>query len=315
MPPFHPHPLLKDGHLQTISGMLGSLPSEQATRRLVRLPDGDQLIIHDDQPPNWHPGQRVALLVHGLCGSFRSAYVVRIAAKLRQHGVRTYRLDMRGCGAGRGLAHHPYHSGRSDDIRQALISLQTWFPASPQSLIAFSLGANAALKMLGENTAPLPTLLDQAIVVSPPVDLAASVNNLSHYPARAYDRFFTTALLAHVDASPTLSERASVIFSRRRPTRLIEFDDAFTAPLSGFRTAANYYKRCSAAQFLSGIYIPTTILMAKDDPIVPWEPLVSSRLSSSTELLLTDHGGHLGFIAPHRQRWMDEMVVQRVIAP
>jgi uncharacterized protein len=311
---FRPHPLLFNGHLQTIGGMMGPLPTEQATRRLVRLPDGDHLIIHDDQPPTWQPGQRVALLVHGLCGSHRSSYLVRIAAKLRQHGVRTCRLDMRGCGAGRGLAYHPYHSGRSDDIRQVLIAMQQWFADASLALIAFSLGANAALKLLGEDSAALPTKLDRAVVVSPPVDLAASVANLNTYPARFYDRFFTQSLLAHVDASPTLGERAAALFANQRPTRLIDFDDIFTAPLSGFTTARNYYRRCSANQFLSNVTLPTTILMAKDDPIVPWEPLSNCRLSSSTELILTDHGGHLGFVTANNHRWMDDVVVNRVIA-
>jgi hypothetical protein len=312
LPSFSPHPLLANGHLQTFAGLCGQLGPEQATRRIITLTDGDQVVIHDDQPLNWKPGQRVALLVHGLCGSHRSSYLVRIAAKLRHFGIRTCRLDMRGCGAGRALAYHPYHSGRSDDIRQALIEIKNWFPHSPQTLIAFSLGANAALKMLGEHHTPLPTLLDQAIAVSPPVDLAASVRYLRHYPSQIYDQFFTRSLLAHVYASPTLSERANTIFAARHPVRLIEFDDAFTAPLSGFQHAAHYYQRCSAAQFLPDIKIPTTIIMAKDDPVVPWEPLTKCALSSATELILLDAGGHLGFIEKNKKRWMDEFIVQRV---
>jgi predicted alpha/beta-fold hydrolase len=140
--------------------------------------------MHDDQPDAWRPQQRVVLLVHGLCGSHRSGYLVRIARQLNQRGVRTFRLDMRGCGAGLALAHHPYHSGRSDDIRQALKYLSERCAGSPLTLLAFSLSANTALKMLGESEA-LPTALDQAIVVSPPVDLARCVASLANYPARA----------------------------------------------------------------------------------------------------------------------------------
>ncbi len=312
LPEFIPHPWLRSGNLQTILGSWGTVPAERALRRLVTLSDGDQLVLHDDQPPTWRAGDRTALLVHGLCGSHRSAYLVRIAAKLNAVGIRTFRLDMRGCGAGRALARHPYHSGRSDDLAAALTAIASWCPGSPSTLIAFSLGANAALKLLGECGDRPPGNLDRGIAVCPPVDLAASVRSLERYPARFYDRFFTSALLSHVHASPTLGEQAARIFARYRPTRLVEFDDAFTAPLSGFGDAATYYRRCSAAPLLRQIRVPTTILAAADDPIVPIAPLRDAAHSDAVDLVTDERGGHLGFLTRERRRWMDDLVITRV---
>jgi uncharacterized protein len=311
---FKPHPWLRGGNLQTIIGSWGSVPAERALRRLVTLSDGDQLVLHDDQPPTWHVGDRTALLVHGLCGSHRSAYLVRIAAKLNAVGVRTFRLDMRGCGAGRALARHPYHSGRSEDLATALTAIAAWCPNSPCALVAFSLGANAALKLLGECGDRPPGHLDRAVAVCPPVDLAACVRSLERYPARLYDRFFTSALLTQVYASPTLGEHAARIFARKRPTRLVEFDDAFTAPLSGFGDAATYYRRCSAAPLLCRIRIPTTILAAEDDPIVPVAPLLAACRDTMLALIVTTFGGHLGFINTRGSRWMDDQVTTRATA-
>ncbi len=311
---FHPHPWLRGGNLQTIIGSFGALPPEQALRRAILLSDGDQVIVHDDQPASWRPNDRTALLVHGLCGSHRSGYLVRIAAKLNAVGLRTFRLDMRGCGAGRALARHPYHSGRSDDLAAALTAIASWCPGSPSTLIAFSLGANAALKLLGECGDRPPGNLDRGIAVCPPVDLAACVRNLERYPARVYDRFFTGELLAHVRASPTLAEHAARIFARWRPTRLVEFDDTFTAPLSGFGNAATYYRRCSAGPLLPDIRVPTTILAAVDDPIVPIAPLRAVEKGTRISLVVTDHGGHLGFITASRSRWLDDLVTQVAIS-
>ena len=306
---FIPHPWLRGGHLQTIVGSWGAVPAEHAVRRLVTVSDNDQVVLHDDQPPTWRAGGRTALLVHGLCGSHRSGYLVRIAAKLNAAGVRTFRLDMRGCGAGRALARHPYHSGRSDDLAAALTAIAGWCPAAPCALVAFSLGANAALKLLAECGDRPPGHLDRAVAVCPPVDLAACVRSLERYPARIYDRFFTGALLRQVYASPTLGEHAARIFARHRPTRLVEFDDAFTAPLSGFGDAATYYRRCSAAPMLPAIRVPTTILAAADDPIVPIAPLQACPGSSWLQVQVTSHGGHLGFIDGSGSRWMDDHVV------
>lgn len=312
MSEFIPHPWLRSGNLQTIIGSWGFIPAEQAVRRLVTLADGDHVVVHDDQPPTWHAGNRTALLVHGLCGSHRSGYLVRIAAKLIAAGIRTFRLDMRGCGAGRALARHPYHSGRSEDLAAALTAIAEWCPGSPTALVAFSLGANAALKLLGECGDRPPGNLDRGIAVCPPVDLAACVRSLERYPARIYDRFFTGMLLDQVHASPTLSEHAARIFARHRPTRLVEFDDAFTAPLSGFGDAANYYRRCSAGPLLPDIRVPTTILAAADDPIVPIAPLQAAQCNHAVEMQVTANGGHLGFIQADRQRWMDGLIEQLV---
>jgi predicted alpha/beta-fold hydrolase len=310
---FLPHPLLANGHLQTLAGLSAPDRPEQAERHLVALPDGDRVVLHDDRPAGWAEHGRVALLVHGLCGSHRSGYLRRIALRLNAAGVRTFRIDLRGCGAGVALARQPYHSGRSEDLVAALDAIAGWCPRAPATLIAFSLGANIALKLLGECGDRPPGRLARAVAVCPPVDLAACVVALRRYPARFYDRFFSATLVGQVRASPTLGEAAARIFANQAPTRLIDFDDAFTAPLSGFGDAATYYRRCSAAPLLPDIRVPTLILAAQDDPIVPCAPLLGAGLSASTTLQLTRHGGHLGFIAGGRRHWMDERIVEWVV--
>jgi predicted alpha/beta-fold hydrolase len=64
----------------------------------------------------------------------------RIAAKLKDPGVRAFRMDLRGCGAGEGLARFPYHSGRSEDAAAALGAIARLLPHSPTTLVGFSLG-------------------------------------------------------------------------------------------------------------------------------------------------------------------------------
>ena len=97
-----------------------------------------------------------------------------------------------------------------------------------------------------------------------------------------------------------------------------EIDDWFTGPVCGFGTADNYYRQCSSAPLLSAIRLPTLIMAAGDDPLVPLDNLQSARLSPSTTLCVTRHGGHLGFIAARShdpdRRWMDWRVVDWVLA-
>ena len=122
-PPFRPHPLLKSGHAQTLAAaFLHGTPRVRTaeTHHEVRLDDGDHVVLHDDRPVGWQAGAAVALLLHGLTGCHRSAYLFRAARKLNQRGVRTLRMDYRSCGAGIHLSTRPYHAGLSDDALAAL---------------------------------------------------------------------------------------------------------------------------------------------------------------------------------------------------
>ena len=46
------------------------------------------------------------------------------------------------------------------------------------------------------------------------------------------------------------------------------FDDKYTAPLHGFKDAADYYRRCSSAQLSDSISVPTLLVQAQDDPFL-----------------------------------------------
>ena len=48
-----------------------------------------------------------------------------------------------------------------------------------------------------------------------------------------------------------------------------QFDDAITAPLHGFRDVDDYYSRSSSRQYLKDIHVPTLIIHAEHDHIIP----------------------------------------------
>ncbi len=316
MPDFRPHPLLPTGHLQTLAGIYlpQEMRKEAGRQHRVVLPDGDQVILHDDCPTEWHPSGRTALMIHGLAGCHTSRYMQRIAARLNDRGVRTFRMDLRGCGAGTGLARLPYHAGRSEDAAAALRKIAGICPGSPTTLIGFSLGGNITLKLLGESPADLPANLDRAVAVCPPVDLLGCVLALARGVNRLYDRHFIGLLVQQVAMQRRLIPDAPALNSQKLPRGVYEFDDTFTAPVCGFGTADNYYRLCSSGQFVPAIKIPTLIVGAVDDPLVPGEVFSRLRLPRAVTMLLTGSGGHLGFIGRRNgdpdRRWMDWRVVE-----
>jgi uncharacterized protein len=315
IPAFQPHPLLRNGHAQTLAGVY--LPNgrfvERATRHRVVLSDGDAVVLHDDVPAGWRPGDRAVLLLHGLAGCYQSSYMQRIARKLVGRGVRAFRMDLRGCGAGEGLASQPYHAGRSEDARAALEYLQTLCPESPVTLVGFSLSGNIVLKLVGESPETIPTNVEKAAAVCPSLDLGLCARSLLGPGQKVYERHFVWLLCRQIETNRRLRPDVPALASERRLKTLLDFDDAYTGPVCGFGTADNYYSINSARPHVANIRVPTLILVAEDDPLVPAASFDGLESSDTVLIHRTRHGGHLGYVGRSGVdpdlRWMDWRIV------
>jgi predicted alpha/beta-fold hydrolase len=308
------------GHMQTLAGSL--LPGERvpytATPHLLPLHDGDRVVLHDDWPQGWRLGGPTALVIHGICGDHRASYVARASAKLNRRGVRTFRVDQRCCGASWGLATRPYHAGSSDDAAAALRLIGRLCPGSPTCLVGYSMGGNIALKLAGETPDRLPENLKRVVAISPPIDLGAAATALLRPLNRLYDHYFMRLLRRMVAPLRRSYARLRRVVSFRFRT-VHEFNELFLSRVWGFGSAARYYTLCSATRFLAAIRMPALVIAAADDPIVPVASFQRARWAANTQVVITEHGGHLGFVGRADPscpdgRWMDARVVDWVTA-
>jgi predicted alpha/beta-fold hydrolase len=292
---FRPLPGLRNPHLQTILSMWlkgGRLPPP--TRHVICLPDGDRLVLHDNALPGWRPGRPVAIVVHGLTGSHRSGGVILLARRLFAHGVRVFRLDLRGAGAGFRLARGTYHAGCSDDLRAAVNYVASLIPQSPVLLAGTSLGGNVALKLAGEAARRPAPNLTRVAALNPPIDLDACTAMLSQPRNRVYEWHFVTDLVRGAVRRARLFGETLPAFPRRLTLR--EFDDRYTAPRNRFDGVADYYRRASSATLIPSIPVPTLILTARDDPFIAVTPFEQMATPAHVEVRIADRGGHTGFL-------------------
>lgn len=309
-PPFDPHPLLLNPHLQTLAARyrLGDTAPPASTRHEVRLVDGDQIVYLDSIPEAWRSGDPIALLVHGLAGCAESPYVVRVARRLLAIGLRVVRMNLRGAGAGFGLARGIYHAGRTEDVRAVVDDLTQRTPSSPIALVGFSLGGNLVLKLAAEAAEePLPAL-DAVLAVNPPLDLEACSNHLRSGRLRLYDRHFVRLLRAQIGSlHARFPDLGSVDWSHIHS--LHDFDHHYTAPRNGFQSAADYYRRSSAGPILHRINLPGLVVHAADDPFIPVESFRTAIFPSLLERDVAPKGGHLGYVSRTTRggdrRWLD----------
>ncbi len=298
---FRPHPLARNGHLQTILSHL--LPRRYA----LPAPEERRFRVADDVHVvclcHWQRPREAALtlvLVHGLEGSSESQYMLGAAAKAWAAGMNVVRMNVRGCGAIETLCPTLYHSGMSADVGEVVRALIQEERLARIVLAGFSMGGNQVLKLAGEwgRDHTLPAQLLAIAAVSPAMDLAPSADALHLLRNRLYEWRFLFSLRAR------LRRKQRLFPGRYRVDRwwwnsIRDFDDCVTAPYCGFADAADYYAQASASRLLEHISVPTLIIHAADDPFIRMPPETRAKIQANPHIRFveTRHGGHCGFLA------------------
>ncbi len=94
-------------------------------------------------------------------------------------------------------------------------------------------------------------------------------------------------------------------------TSIGELTDALLERYSQFRSMKAYFKSYTLVEdALQNLPLPTTILTAVDDPIIPVEDFRQLRLNAHTELSIQPYGGHNGYIEGFSLRsWYEARIV------
>lgn len=310
-PRFQASRWLWGAHRQTIWPLLIKGPLPPYRRQRWDTPDGDFIDL------DWvdgAPDQPCVVLFHGLEGSSRSPYARSLMRAIHARGWHGVVVHFRGCSGEPNRLPRAYHSGDAAEIDWILRRIHALhWPALFAAGV--SLGGNALLKWLAKNVQSdeATFLLDAAATVSAPVDLAAAESELARGLKRGYARYFLRSLvpkaLEKAARFPGLMDVVAIKCSRT----LREFDEAVTAPLHGFRGAADYYARASAGPLLHMINTPTLLLHAQDDPFLPFSAMPAVRdLPQEVTPDFLAQGGHAGFVQgawPGNMTWLPQRLL------
>lgn len=325
LPPFEAPFPLRDGRLMTLASTLprrGSAAfASSGEVRLFDVGQGSRVQAHC----HWQRDRRgapAALVLHGLTGSSSSHYAVGVGAKLFDAGFSVVRLNARNCGDTEALSTTIYHAALYSDPLRVLQELVRDPGCERLYVVGFSMGANLALLMAGEEPDAVPAQVRGLAAVSPPLDLAECSRRCE---ADRFNRAVTRRFLGEFQRTFRRREECypgRIDLDRLDPRMsLWDFDSTFTAPLAGFDSVDDYYAAGSALPRLAAIQIPTLLLHAADDPLIGSEPFRAARFERLPlfRSLLCPAGGHVAFIgrAPARglygpdrdRRWAENRVV------
>lgn len=304
-------PLFANPHLATIASnfwpRFRELEGIPFTEHRIQT-ERDAAIRVIEQSPGGKPAGDL-VLVHGLEGSSDGGYMRSMAWNALQAGFRVHRVNIRGCGGTEGWCSTLYHAGLTSDLHYYLQQLNR-----PVTLVGYSLGGNVVLKLAAE--LGQSRNLESVVAVSTPIDLAECVRAIGRpvnylYQKRFVDRM-KERLIERRRCQPAAFDpifRGTDVSAIRT---IFDFDDRITAPHFGFGNAPNYYATQSSLNFLPSIAVPTLLLTAQDDPMVPFSVYSAPAIeqNSNITLIAPRHGGHVAFLSREKPRfWADETIL------
>jgi uncharacterized protein len=301
MPVVHPSsyrsPLFfRNGHLLTIyPNLFRHVSGVTYLRERVTTPDGDFLDL------DWSTvgANRLAVLAHGLEGNSTRPYILGMVRAVNHYGWDAVVWNFRGCSGEPNRKVRFYHSGDTQDLHTILSRVLQESRYEKSALIGFSLGGNVILKYLGERARQLSPGIRAAVVFSVPCDLAASAAKMAGPQNIVYMKRFMCLLHVKIQAKMQMfpGEIDDRGFSRMRTFK--DFDERYTAPLHGFRSAADYWEKASSKPFLAWIAVPTLLVNALDDPFLapPCYPYQEAKANPHLFLETPRSGGHVGFVS------------------
>jgi len=321
---FTPRKYFEGKHLQTVYNVLfppDNVLEEDFFCESIIIPTLDDTKDHlwlEHNPPlskikkqsvKWNGCYIV--LIHGMEGSSESHYMVSVGKEALLRGYGVIRMNLRNCGRGLKLAKKPYNAGQSEDLDAVLRYVQMNF-TDKYFVCGFSLSANLVLKYFGENRRYKAIGFS---ATSPPLDLKRSCDFIDSKAGLFYRTHFLATMKEKVQ-SGIYDISASAIGRVMRSRTFFDFDEFFTAPMAGYMNVLDYYHKCSSISFLSRITTPGIVIHANDDPVVPshvWRD-VNWTAYPMIETVLTEKGGHVGFISDPSPdypegRWLPKIIL------
>lgn len=302
---------LPGGHLQTIyPALFRRVPQVASQTERLELADGDFI----DLEWSVQGRLRLAILSHGLEANSQTEYIQGMAAALIRRGWDVLAWNFRGCGQEPNRLLRMYHSGATEDLHAVVSHALVKHAAPAIDLIGFSLGGNLTLKYLGEDAAGLSPRLRRAVAFSVPCDLACASRQLALRSNWLYMERFMRAMRAKIREKQRRFPDQLDLTGLQRIRTFEEFDDRFTAPIHGFRDAADYWARNSCRPFLPAIRVPTLLVNAQNDPFLgpACYPREEAAASEFFHFEAPASGGHVGFPVCHNggESWAETRAAQ-----
>lgn len=309
---FSPSLPFKNGHFNTIYRPLFMKEDHNYDRKRIDTWDNDFI----DLDFSCVGSDTLILLIHGLEGSSESKYMISASNEFNEDGYDTVCFNLRGCSGEDNNLLATYHSGKTEDVAFVVDYLLENYEYKKIAIVGYSLGGNLTLKYFGEYHHKIDDRIICGIAVSVPIDLASSGREMSTLKNKLYmEEFLKTLRLKILEKSHKFPEYELDKEKLFKAKVFKDFDELYTAPVFGFSSPEDYWKKASSKPFIPEIQKPVLLITSYDDPFLPEEcyPIKEAKNSKHFFLEATKYGGHVGFLTSFKQsenRWLENRMSQ-----
>lgn len=296
----------KNGHVETIlPSFFRKVKGVVYQRERIDTPDDDFLDL------DWLKGgnNRLIIISHGLEGSSDRHYVMSCAKYFHKRKWDVLAWNYRSCSGEMNRQLRLYHHGVTDDLELIVnkgLSNSDYFEIA---MVGFSMGGSTTLKFLGEKGADVNRKIKAAAVFSVPCNLWNSAEALKKRENRFYKKRFLRKIKNKIREKHSLYPDIINITGLDQIDSFDVFDERYTAPLHGFKSAEDFYTRSSSDRVYDKIKIPALIVNAINDPMLGQKCYPFDIVEDHETLFLETPatGGHVGFsLRKQDHSWMDE---------
>lgn len=272
------------------------------TRELLNCQDGGIVSLDwfeaspsteiDDKP------SPIALMFPGLIGDSQSEYLRYIIPAVHKLGYRVAAFNNRGRGGMELKTPRLYCACNYEDIELAINHVREKNPNSRIIASGFSMGGMVLTRYLAERGDQAK--VDAAMLVSANYDLVNGTKNMeTGFVNKFIGRIVTKALVDVIlSAKDVLSKTDKPVQwdKMKEAVSFRELDGYFTCPMWGFSDPEEYFRDASNQDRMIQIKVPTLALNSADDFFSPYNTLPLDKLNEATVFMVTQRGGHLGFM-------------------
>lgn len=310
-PPF----LLNNKHLQTIlPSYMRKKEFVEYDRELFHTPDGGILFL------DWSKvgSKKLLIISHGLCGHTNRHYVLSLVKAFNEIGWDCLAWNYRGTGPSEDNKLTFTTNNSSEELGWVTEHAINSGGYEKVALSGYSMGGNLDLLYLAREADKIPKQVIGAALFCATIDLTASTHMFTTAIGRLYAAHFLKKLIQMIVKKHEQFPKEINIDNIEDIKTINDFDERFTAPLFGFKSAHDYWYTASAYRWIHQLKVPTLLVNPKNDPFLSGEcyPIAEAEKSEALFLEMPEGGGHCGFITPGSDKeWWPALRAKQFLTP
>lgn len=311
---FHPMLPLRPARIQTVLASSkvrawGANRMVEAARDIIfETPDGIKLLGSYSQHDK-RATKGLVILLHGWEGSANSTYILCTGRALFQNGYNILRLNFRDHGESHHLNQGIFYAVLLEEVFQAVKQAARLAGELPVFLAGFSMGGNFVLRILQRCIDHPIENLHHAVAVSPVLDPEkATLKTDETFLIR---RYFLKKWFGSLKKKQQLFPKLYDFNKLFSLNTIAAVTDVLLHDFSDYGSSKDYFKQYSVVkEAIKDVSVPTTIITAADDPIIPVEDFHQLKTNDLTTLIIQSYGGHNGFIdGLYLHSWYDQRMI------